>query len=55
MSLEHPANQATIFEVLDRVLDKGIVVDAWARASACGIDLLTVKARLVVASIETYG
>jgi len=55
MSLEHPANQATIFEVLDRVLDKGIVVDPWVRASVGGIDLLTVKAQLVVASIETYG
>jgi len=52
MSIAHAANQATI-DLLDRVLDKGIVVDAWVRASVSGIDLL--EARLVVASIETYG
>jgi hypothetical protein len=40
--------------VLDRVLDKGIVIDAWVRVSLVGIDLLTVEARVVVASIETY-
>jgi ketosteroid isomerase-like protein len=41
-------------EVLDRVLDKGIVIDAWLRVSLAGIDLLRVDARVVVASIETY-
>ena len=41
-------------EVLDRVLDKGIVIDAWLRVSVGGIDLLRVDARVVVASIETY-
>jgi len=41
-------------EVLDRVLDKGIVIDAWLRVSLGGIDLLRVDARVVVASIETY-
>jgi gas vesicle structural protein len=40
--------------VLDRVLDKGIVIDAWVRLSLVGIDLLTIEARVVVASIETY-
>ena len=46
--------------MLDRVLDKGIVIDAWvprARArgvSLVGIDLITVEARVVVASIDTY-
>jgi len=54
MSVEHVANQMTMLDVLDRVLDKGIVVDAWVRVSVSGIDLVTVKARLVVASIETY-
>jgi hypothetical protein len=39
---------------LDRVLDKGIVVDAWVRISLVGIDLITVEARIVVASIDTY-
>ena len=41
-------------DVLDRVLDKGIVIDAWLQVSAVGIDLITVEARIVVASIETY-
>src|SRR5438309_1067639 len=41
-------------DVLDRVLDKGIVIDAWGRASLVGIDLITVEARVVVASIDTY-
>lgn len=38
----------------DRILDKGIVVDAWVRISLVGIDLITVEARIVIASIDTY-
>src|SRR5437867_6463252 len=41
-------------EIFDRVLDKGIVIDAWARVSVVGIELLTVDTRVVVASIATY-
>ena len=42
-------------DVLDRVLDKGIVVDYWARVSVLGIDILTtIEARIVVASLDTY-
>src|SRR5437763_215964 len=43
-----------LVDVLHRVLDKGIVIDAWVRVSLVGIDLITVEARIVVASIETY-
>jgi hypothetical protein len=39
---------------LDRVLDKGIVIDAYVRVSLVGIDLVSVEARIVVASVETY-
>ena len=46
--------QPGLLDVLDRILDKGIVVDAWIRFSLVGLDLLTVEARIVVASIETY-
>lgn len=46
--------QPSLLDVLDRILDKGIVVDAWVRFSLVGLDLLTVEARIVVASIETY-
>jgi gas vesicle structural protein len=45
---------ASHVDVLDHVLDKGIVIDAWVRVSLAGITLITVEARVVVASIETY-
>ena len=41
-------------EVLDRILDKGIVIDAWVRASLVGIELLAIEARMVIASVETF-
>lgn len=41
-------------EVLDRVLDKGVVVDVYARVSLVGIEVLTVEARVVVASVDTF-
>jgi hypothetical protein len=40
--------------VLDRVLDKGIVIDAFARISLVGIEILTVEARVVVSSVDTF-
>jgi hypothetical protein len=40
--------------VIDRILDKGLVIDAWIRVSLVGIEILTVEARVVVASVETY-
>jgi len=43
-----------IIDALDRVLDKGIVVDAWVRMSAAGINPITVDTRVVVASLDTY-
>jgi hypothetical protein len=43
-----------LVDVLDRVLDKGIVIDAWVRVSVVGIDVITIEARVVVASIQTY-
>jgi len=41
-------------DILDRVLDKGIVIDGWWRFYVGGLHLMTVDARVVVASIETY-
>ena len=41
-------------EVLDRVLDKGLVVDVWARVNLVGIEILTIEARVVVASVDTF-
>src|SRR5262249_2984119 len=54
MPVERAAGGASLIDVLDRVLDKGIVIDAWVRVSLVGIDLITVEARVVVASIDTY-
>jgi hypothetical protein len=53
-SIERASATSNVVEVLDRVLDKGIVIDAWVRVSLVGIELVTVEARVVVASIATY-
>jgi len=44
----------SLAELLNVILDKGIVIDAWARVSLVGIEILTIEARVVVASVETY-
>src|SRR5688572_15585292 len=44
----------SLAELLNVILDKGIVIDAWARVSIVGIEILTIEARVVVASVETY-
>jgi hypothetical protein len=54
VALERESDSRSVIDVLDHVLDKGIVIDAWVRLSVVGIDLLTIEARVVVASIETY-
>ena len=47
-------SRAPFIDVFDRVLDKGIVFDAWVRVSGAGIDLIAVGADVMVASIDTY-
>ena len=54
MAVERAPGGSSLIDVLDRVLDKGIVIDAYVRVSLVGIDLVTVEARVVVASIDTY-
>ncbi len=54
MAIERAPGGSSLIDVLDRILDKGIVVDAWVRISLVGIDLITVEARIVIASIDTY-
>lgn len=49
-----PPTSVSVLEVLDRILDKGVVIDAFARVSLVGIELLTIEARVVVSSVETY-
>src|SRR5678816_857157 len=45
---------AGLYDVLDLILDKGIVIDAFVRVSLVGIELLTVDLRVVIASVDTY-
>jgi gas vesicle structural protein len=54
MVVERQPGGTRLLDVLDRVLDKGIVIDAWIRFQLVGLDLITIDARIVVASIETY-
>jgi hypothetical protein len=48
------SNSAGLYEILDLILDKGLVVDVFLRVSLVGIELLTVDARIVIASVDTY-
>nr|pir gas-vesicle protein - Calothrix sp. (strain PCC 7601) [Calothrix sp.]AAB23332.1 GvpA=structural gas vesicle protein {N-terminal} [Calothrix, Peptide Partial, 70 aa] [Calothrix] len=53
-AVEKTNSSSSLAEVIDRILDKGIVVDAWVRVSLVGIELLAIEARIVIASVETY-
>jgi hypothetical protein len=52
--VQKSTDSSSLAEVIDRVLDKGVVIDAWVRISLVGIELLTIEARIVIASVETY-
>jgi gas vesicle structural protein len=52
--VQKSTDSSSLAEVVDRILDKGIVIDAWAKVSLVGIELLSIEARVVVASVETY-
>ena len=54
MAVEKSMASSSIVEVVDRILDKGIVIDVWAKVSLVGIELVTIEARVVIASVETY-
>ena len=54
MAIEKLNASSSLAEVVDRILDKGVVVDAWARVSLVGIELLAIEARVVVAGVDTY-
>ncbi|MGW1344376.1 gas vesicle protein GvpJ [Kribbella sp. NPDC002412] len=51
--LDRPA-PSSLADVIDSILDKGLVIDAYIRVSLVGIELLTIDARIVVASVDTY-
>ena len=54
MAVEKTNSSSSLAEVIDIILDKGIVIDAWVRVSLVGIELLAIEARIVIASVETY-
>jgi hypothetical protein len=54
MAIEKMNASSSLAEVIDRILDKGIVIDAWVRVSLVGIELLAIEARVVVAGVDTY-
>lgn len=54
MAIRTSTGGASLVEVLDRVLDKGAVIDLWAKVNLVGIELLSIEARIVIASVETW-
>jgi hypothetical protein len=51
--LDRPA-PSSLADVIDTILDKGLVIDIYIRVSLVGIELLTIDARIVIASVDTY-
>jgi hypothetical protein len=52
--VQKSTDSSSLAEVVDRILDKGIVIDAWVKVSLVGIELLSIEARVVIASVDTY-
>ncbi|PNB76388.1 gas vesicle protein GvpA [Pseudomonas sp. FW305-BF6] len=53
-SIQKSVDSSSLAEVIDRILDKGIVIDAFVRVSLVGIELLAIEARVVIASVDTW-
>jgi gas vesicle structural protein len=53
-TVKNSTDSSSLAEVVDRILDKGVVIDVWAKVSLVGIELLSIEARVVIASVETY-
>jgi gas vesicle structural protein len=52
--LQRAPSPSGLADVVDVILDKGLVIDAYVRVSVVGIELLTIDARIVIASVDTY-
>jgi gas vesicle structural protein len=52
--VQKSTDSSSLAEVVDRILEKGIVIDAFAKISLVGIELISIEARIVIASVETY-
>ncbi|MBM7621863.1 gas vesicle structural protein GvpA [Bacillus haimaensis] len=53
-AIQKSTDGSSLAEVIDRILDKGVVIDVYARVSLVGIELVTVEARVVIASVDTW-
>jgi hypothetical protein len=53
-AIQKSVETSSLAEVINTILDKGIVIDAWATVSLVGIQILSIEARVVIASVETY-
>lgn len=54
MAIEKAVASSSLAEVIDRILDKGVVIDAFVRMSLVGIELIAIEARVIIASVETW-
>ena len=52
--VEKSLASSSLGDVIDRILDKGVVVDLWVKVSLVGIEILSIEARIVIASVDTY-
>ena len=52
--LQRAPSPTGLADVVDLILDKGLVIDAYIRISVIGIELITIDARIVIASVDTY-
>ena len=48
------SSSSGLYDVLELILDKGLVIDVFVRVSLIGIEILTIDARIVIASVDTY-
>jgi hypothetical protein len=52
--LQRAPSPSGLADVIDLILDKGLVIDAYVRVAVIGIELITIDARIVIASVDTY-
>jgi gas vesicle structural protein len=53
-NIQHSTDGSNLAEVVDRILDRGCVIDAFVRVTLVGIELLAIEARIVIASVDTW-
>lgn len=53
-TVQKSTDASSLAEVIDRILDRGVVIDAFVRVSLVGIELLSIEARVVIASVDTW-